>query len=145
MDDRDERIARARRSRRSLYAGFVALQLVVPASYYVRDERFDERFAWRMFSGIRVSTCRTTVVEERDGSAARLSLSENLHSAWIEHLGRNRRRVIDRFLENRCDHGASRVELTNTCEQPDGSPGGTLVYARDCARRATTYPASGTP
>ena len=38
-------------------AVFIATQLVLPLRYYVlRDDEHDERFAWRMFSPMRMAS-----------------------------------------------------------------------------------------
>ena len=36
---------------------FLVVQMAVPASYYLRKDRHDERFSWRMFSTMRMAKC----------------------------------------------------------------------------------------
>ena len=67
------------------FALFVAFQLAVPLSYYLRADPYDERFAWRMFSDLRVHHCETVATEVRDGQATTVVLGRVIHYAWIEH------------------------------------------------------------
>lgn len=118
---------------RAAFVLFVVLQIVVPLSYYVRDDRYDERFAWRMFSAIRVGTCESRASETRDRVESPLVLADEIHYAWIEHLGRNRRRVIDRFLESRCARaGVTRATLVNVCHDAEGERTPDVRYEHRC-------------
>lgn len=118
---------------RVVFAAFVALQILVPLSYYAREDRYDERFAWRMFSAIRVGTCDTRASETRDRVETPLVLADEIHYAWIEHLGRNRRRVIDRFLESRCARaGVTRATLVNVCHDAEGERTPDVRYEHRC-------------
>lgn len=128
---------RRTRQRRLLLA-FLAFQLIVPATYYLRDDRYDERFSWRMFSAVRLHACETSAEETRlapDGPrTAPIDLARTLHVAWLDHLGRNRRSVIHAFLERRCrDRSVVRVRLVNACVTAEERALPPLVYARDCA------------
>lgn len=108
--------SRDRRLARALFLAFVGLQLVVPTSYYLRSDPFDERFAWRMFSGIRVLDCASKVLYTRAGSEAASGPDTTVHGAWFRHLERGRRSVIDRYLAHRCEDGlAESVALENAC------------------------------
>jgi hypothetical protein len=123
------------------------LQLVVPLSYYLRSgDPYDERFAWRMFSAVRLYSCRTSATE-RVGEAGQpptereIPLSSTLHQAWVNHLARNRRDVVLAFLEARCDEeGVREVSLTNACTAPDGEPIAPQVYRRVCEGGELTLP-----
>jgi hypothetical protein len=80
-------------------AVFVALQLLLPLSYYVaRLDRHDERFAWRMFSPTRMVTCG--VVLTVDGAA--LPQSRFFHQAWAETATRGRRVVLEAMGAHLC-------------------------------------------
>ncbi|MCA9615252.1 MAG: hypothetical protein KC586_20995, partial [Myxococcales bacterium] len=82
----------------------LALQLFVPLTYYLQTgDPYDERFAWRMFSAVRMYSCRTTATETVDGAERAISLSSTLHQAWVNHLARNRRDVVVAFLDAHCD------------------------------------------
>ena len=48
---------------------FLLVQIWIPTSYYWSDEPTSERFAWRMFSSVDLSTWQTRVIAlvERNG------------------------------------------------------------------------------
>ncbi len=115
-------------------AAVLGLQLALAVSYYVGDDRFDERFAWRMYSTIRLTGCSTTAAESVNGSARerRIVLAKTLAVAWIKNIRRNRDRVIRKFLETRCDlPGVQRARLQNVCKVP-GEPRARHEWAIDC-------------
>ena len=112
---------------------FVLVQLLVPASYYLRDDPYDERFAWRMFSSVRVERCRTTAAEARGREVTQITLPRAMHAAWEQHMRRNRRAVIERFLEHRCGLGATRVRVENRCVDARGQDLPVRSFERDCA------------
>ncbi|MFO0692473.1 MAG: hypothetical protein U0230_02865 [Polyangiales bacterium] len=129
---------RVRTWQRRLLLGFLAFQLVVPATYYLRDDRYDERFSWRMFSAVRLHTCETTAEETRltpDGPrTSPIDLARTLHVAWLDHLGRNRRAVVHAFLERRCrEVGVVRVRVVNDCVTADDRALPPIEYTLDCA------------
>lgn len=119
---------------------FIAIQLIIPLTYYLRSDPFDERFAWRMFSAVRMFRCDTVATETIDDRDRPVDMRRAVHRAWFNTLKRNRRAVIHGFLEDRCDRGAQQVELTNTCRSPAGDRLEPQVYQRDCAERVTTDP-----
>jgi len=118
------------------------LQLVVPLSYYLRTgDPYDERFAWRMFSAVRLHSCRTSATERVGEADREIALSSTLHQAWVNHLARNRRDVVLAFLEARCEEeGVREVSLTNACTAPDGEPIAPQVYRRVCESGELTLP-----
>ncbi len=112
---------------------FVAFQLVVPLTYYLRDDPYDERFAWRMFSAVRLHRCQTSALERRDEDEIPIALAQELHRAWVNHLSRNRRDVVRAFLRKRCEsHGVTSVVVRNDCVAPDGTALEPQIYERDC-------------
>ena len=133
---------RARR-RRVIAFGFAvfAWQIIMPLTYYLRDDPYDERFAWRMFSAERMHVCSTRaieiVAENRGKRVRRIRLETSLHQAWLTHIKRNRRPVVRRFLEWRCESpGVSDVRLVNRCAAADRTPLAPRHYAIDCASGA---------
>lgn len=131
---------RRKRFRRILFA-FLAFQLVVPLTYYVRADPYDERFAWRMFSAIRLHRCRPTASEVAEGQAREIDLQGVIHQAWINTMGRNREDVILAFLAKRCgEEGVEEVTLANVCVTPSGSRLAPQVYRRDCESGAEELP-----
>lgn len=101
---------------------FLALQIGLALGYYVSDDPYDERFAWRMFSTIRLTRCATDVRAIDDtGRIEEVKLQKHLAVAWISHIRRNRDRVVRKFLEDQCTPPTARLELTNGCLTPDGT------------------------
>ena len=110
----------------------LAIQLIVPPLYYLRDDPYDERFAWRMFSGIRMERCRVAALETREREAA-IPLREELHVAWINHLRRNRRPVVERFLRARCERDdVQTARVVNECVAADRTRLPLRVTRIDC-------------
>jgi hypothetical protein len=93
----------------------VAAQLAIPLRYYAGGDPYDERFSWRMFSEVRVVSCDPSATETKEGATAPVDLGRELHEAWTGLLSRNREAVIERFLEHRCEGGASAATFTNRC------------------------------
>jgi hypothetical protein len=88
--------------------GWVGLQVALPLSYYLGDDRFDERFAWRMFSPVRLSECRVKLVDRTDGAATIVRPNAELHD------------YAKRWCDRRRDAGATAPALHAeiTCENP---------------------------
>jgi hypothetical protein len=126
----------ARRARvRAFIVVAVLAQLLVPLTYYLRDDPYDERFAWRMFSGVRLQECELGVFETRGGSELAVNPYQVVPAGWVEGLKRNRRRVVERYLTLRCEReGMSRVRVTNRCTEVDGTPLPPIEVTRDCGR-----------
>ncbi|MEM9864552.1 MAG: hypothetical protein AAF938_23330 [Myxococcota bacterium] len=124
----------------AVFIAFVILQLVVPLTYYMRDDQYDERFAWRMFSAIRLYGCSTQALETRDGVETPLELGLLIHNAWINHLGRNRKSVAHAFLDRRCDEGAESVRIINQCRDVQGEPLPPQEYVETCDSGAIADP-----
>ncbi len=136
---------RGRRRVLAFALAVLVIQLVVPLTYYLGDDRYDERFAWRMFSAERMHDCRSRAVEVVTAGghkrARLLALDETVHQAWVSQLERNRRPVVRRFLEWRCEQaGVSEVRLVNRCVAADRTPLPPRQYAIDCASGAVREP-----
>lgn len=101
---------------------FLAM-LLVPLRYYLGDDRYDERFAWRMFSAVRVQSCQVRVTELRDGTERPVALMEVLPAPWAALLERNRPAVVERFLRSRCEahESTTRVRFRNECRDASGA------------------------
>lgn len=127
---------------RAFVAGFLGLQLLIPATYYASPDPFDERFSWRMFSAVRVIRCRTLVSETTtEGSRRSVDLRRVIHQAWITNLSRNRADVIGAFLERRCEEDdVAAVTLVNQCVNVEGGRMPMLTWDRDCEAGVTTEP-----
>ena len=143
-------VGRRRKRIRRLIGAFLLLQLVVPLTYYLRDDRYDERFAWRMFSAVRLHSCQPVATEELDGEEHAIDLPSVVHQAWINTMARNREDVIRAFLERRCEgddlseeaDDLRSVRLVNHCRSTSGRRLAPLVYERSCETGAETLPDS---
>lgn len=96
----------------------VSIQIAIPASYYLlRSDRDDERFAWRMFSAVRVKKCKVTITEIERQRRLPVDLKHSFHSAWVHALERGRERVIEASLERRCERrGVVEAVLERSCQ-----------------------------
>ncbi len=80
---------------------FVVLQLAAPLSYYTcRTDQNDERFAWRMFSPVRMLRCSTKLVVGEERQPVRLR--GIFHEAWLTIASRGRREVIASMAKELC-------------------------------------------
>jgi hypothetical protein len=99
---------------------FVVVQLLVPLHYYVagRDPH-DERFAWRMFSPMRMAHCTPHV--ELDGKP--FTLGSEFHEAWLELAQRGRFAVVEQMAARLCgEHPSSSVVMSIDCTYVDREP-----------------------
>jgi hypothetical protein len=116
----------------------VTLQLLVPLTYYLRDDPYDERFSWRMFSGVRLQECEASAYDTRPEGERQVNLYRVIPPGWIANLQRDRQPVIERYLEHRCAApGVERVRVVNACRGVDGQTLPPREYARDCAAGET--------
>ncbi len=96
---------------------FFVVQALLPLHYYVahRDPH-DERFAWRMFSPMRMTRCSTQF--KVDGQP--VALGTKFHEAWVEIAGRGRFVVLEDMAERLCrDNAGKPVELSVDCTYLD--------------------------
>lgn len=116
---------------------WIVLHLLIPQRYYRADaDVYDERFAWRMFSSVRVRECDLEVHETRDGRERRVTLMEVLPAPWVALLERNRPAVAERFLGWRCDvPGTSAVRSRNACRDTTGDPLPPIELSMQCDDR----------
>jgi len=116
----------------------VALQLLIPASYYLlRDDRDDERFAWRMFSSVRLTHCHVLAFDGKTAQErAPVALAKSLHASWLRSLERGRKHVIEHFLASRCaEPQVHYSQLERACTSPSGRPLPEARYRYDCVKR----------
>lgn len=107
-------------------AVFVALQIFGPMHYYCgRRDKHDERFAWRMFSPMRMLDCggragmkghvRFTI-DDRPAP-----LGAVFHEAWIEIANRGRIGVLERMGQRLCTLNPGKaVKVDLLCIDLDG-------------------------
>jgi len=104
---------------------FLLVQLLLPLHYYVlgRDPH-DERFAWRMFSPMRMTECRLAFSVDKQ----QIDLGTRFHEAWIEVAQRGRAVVIEQMAKKLCtEHPGKAVEVKVECtymDRPEASLGG---------------------
>jgi hypothetical protein len=99
-------------------AAYLALQLAIPALYFVKRDPHDERFSWRMFSTMRMVTCEPEL--RVDDNA--VILAAQFHEAWIELARRGRMRVLEAMAQRMCRlHLGHPVTMTLRCHYLDGS------------------------
>ena len=107
--------------RSTFIAVFLILQLGIPLSYYWGDAPLDERFAWRMFSPIRMRPCQVAVF---DGDSKRpVPIEREYHVVWRNLLRRARPSVIRSIAEDRCQKLARsgqtpKVRMLFRCDLP---------------------------
>jgi hypothetical protein len=111
----------------------IGIQVFIPLTYYFGDDAYDERYAWRMFSAVRMHRCDVAAFETADGAERQVRLIETIHVAWITTFQRNREACMEQYLEWRCEHeDVERARLTNDCVSPDGDRVPTIVREIDC-------------
>lgn len=97
---------------------FLLVQLGLPATYYLRRDRHDERFSWRMFSPMRMAKCEAEAVV----AGQRIALGGTFHEAWVELAKRGRSSVLEAMGQRLCrDHAGQEVVLWLRCQYLDGS------------------------
>lgn len=117
----------------------LALQAIIPLTYYLGDDHYDERFSWRMFSAVRMHACDLRAFEVRAGVEQPVNLMRTVQAGWVTTLERNREAVMERYLRWRCGQaGTERARLVNQCRTPDGTAVPPIVRAIDCASGAIT-------
>lgn len=100
-------------------AVFVIAQLALPILYYAgRKDPHDERFAWRMFSPMRMTRCLPTAAI--DGKP--FNLGAEFHEAWLEIASRGRFVVIEAMGARLCaEHPKAEVRIGLDCTYIDGT------------------------
>ncbi|MCB9708915.1 MAG: hypothetical protein H6714_09025 [Myxococcales bacterium] len=88
------------------------LQASLPVSYYIMGDRNDERFAWRMFSMVRMERCRPELHEKlSDGNWRVLRHGAFLHPAWVGVVARKRKPVMKALLWHLCEKRRPALEM----------------------------------
>jgi hypothetical protein len=98
---------------------WLAIQAIGPLHYYfIRKDKHDERFAWRMFSPTRMMSCTPTFLV--GGQPEPL---DDFHEAWLEIARRGRLVVLEAMGARLCDkyHHQKDVRLDLQCTHVDGT------------------------
>lgn len=124
-------------------AVWTLIQIAIPLRYYLGEDLYDERFAWRMFSAVRVQECEIAVAETRDGHEVALQPMTFLPAPWVGLLERSRPAVVRGFLDWRCETGAASeagapeaVSVRSSCVDATGDALPSVVRALTCGDRA---------
>lgn len=126
---------RARTLARIVAAVWALAMLLIPLRYYAPGhDEYDERFAWRMFSQVRVRECALVARDRRESGERVVSLSEVLPAPWISLLQRNRPAVIERYLAWRCETEEDVVAsyVTLSCSDASGEALPMAAHLRVC-------------
>lgn len=101
---------------------FLIFQALAPLHYYLGDHPWDERFAWRMYSAVRVARCQLQSFETHNGQRQQTRISEHIHVAYASNIQRNRPHVAEAYLRWRCEQDAElqQAEIFNTCVDASG-------------------------
>jgi hypothetical protein len=96
---------------------YLAVQIALPLTYYyARRDKYDERFAWRMFSAERMAVC--SPVFRIAGAPVRLG--GTFHEGWISVARRGRRDVLEAMAAHLCAANPGQpVTLELTCKTVD--------------------------
>ena len=129
-----------KRLRHALVTGFLFAQLAIPASYYVRDDPYDERFAWRMFSPTRMVRCQVAFTSEQNGRRTPVALQREVGQTWRGWMQRGHVRVVRGFGRDWCarnDTSAAppRLFVDMRCAMPNGRPATSIAIS---SRRSPT-------
>ncbi len=102
---------------------FLGLQFGAPIHYYASDRVYDERFAWRMFSPIRMVRCQTRVTDHSGDAPVEVELSREVPAPWISWMKRGHTRVVRAAGRAMCDSRGPDARLTADlqCNLPDGT------------------------
>jgi len=106
---------------------FLASQTIIPLSYYLRSEPTSERFAWRMFSSIDLSTWKTrvTVLVEQNGNMIEreVPLPATLQETWVKTVERAQFDIVEPFMRRLASQdGVREVRFVAQGTFPSGKP-----------------------
>ncbi|MDX2092677.1 MAG: hypothetical protein SFX73_32730 [Kofleriaceae bacterium] len=99
---------------------FLLAQLLLPLTYYLgRKDPHDERFAWRMFSPMRMARCEPTITL----NGAPFPLGSEFHEAWISIAQRGRFNVLEAMGARLCaKNKGAEVRVSLACTYLDREP-----------------------
>ena len=115
-------------TRRLIGAGillFLISQIAIPLSYYFGDEPTSERFAWRMFSSIDLSTWDAHVFAtmEQNGAMAQqeIPLEVYLQESFVKAVQKAQLDIIEAFMRRLCQQpGVREVRFEAFGKLPSG-------------------------
>lgn len=125
---------------------FLLSQTLIPASYYFADEPTSERFAWRMFSSVDLSSWDTHVFAkwEKQGKVIEqeVPVSASLQETYVKTVQRAQFDIVEAYMRKLCEQdGMLEVRYEAQGKLPSGKlmapirlsmkPGGKLVKLPD--------------
>ena len=115
---------RRRHKKHLVVLAFLGIQLGLPSSYYPGDDIYDERFAWRMFSPIRMVKCDVAFAETANMERP-ISLKREIGLPWINWMKRGHRRVMEGYAAHYCEAAEAEGATASlhsqvSCRLPDG-------------------------
>ncbi|MGB0646510.1 MAG: hypothetical protein ACPGQS_05000 [Bradymonadia bacterium] len=117
-------------TRSALAVSFLAVQIILPITYYASDRIYDERFAWRMFSSVRMARCEFNLYGKETTGLEPLKLSKKYHVVWLNLAKRARTDVIDALIARECTlHTDVRAHLN--CSIPSAPATGICINRAD--------------
>jgi hypothetical protein len=126
---------------------WLAFHVLVPLRYYALSDHdlYDERFAWRMFSAVRVQRCEIAVDETTVAGTRRVNLTTILPLPWIALVERNRPAVQRGMLAHLCTRptAPSSVEVRSECIEASGERAPTVRRSIECASGEITESRDG--
>jgi hypothetical protein len=79
----------------------LAIFLLLPLRYYLSSDNRDERFAWRMFSPVRIQRCEATFFHGESNKP--IPTARRFHNAWLGLARRGRRNIVKAMGERLCE------------------------------------------
>lgn len=104
-------------------AVFVLVQLAIPLRYYLNAPTPDERFAWRMFSSVRMVDADATLIDivARDGERIERPVPFGAVASWRSALEVQRPDVVEKVMRSRLgEPGVIAVRYERRVRTPDG-------------------------
>ena len=81
---------------------FLALQIIIPLTYYLGNEPTSERFSWRMFSSVDLSTWDTKVFAtvEQNGKLVEqeIQVAASMQETYVKTIERAQFDIVEVFL-----------------------------------------------
>lgn len=129
-------MSRLLNTRSALAVSFLLIQVILPVTYYASDRVYDERFAWRMFSSVRMARCEFNLYRNDGNGLEPLPLAKTYHVVWLNLAKRARTDVIEALIARECRlHSDIRAELN--CSPPSAAAIGLCINRSDTNQDGT--------
>lgn len=106
-------------------AAFLLVQTLIPLSYYWNDEPTSERFSWRMFSSVDLSTWDTQITElvEQGNEVVeqQVPIHAELQETYVKAIQRAQFDIVEAFMRQRAEQtGVKEVRFLAQGRFPSG-------------------------